>query len=86
MQVEVPEAILATDKREIRGSSSIYRCPQTRAQDGRSLGVTYSNEDRLCLDGQRLVNVSSAEYWSDSAEYRTEQESFAGRTGHGVPV
>ncbi|WP_408001807.1 NBR1-Ig-like domain-containing protein [Massilia sp. SM-13] len=36
--------------------------------------------DRLCLDGQRLVLVNgdstNAAYWSPTAEYRTELESF----------
>lgn len=49
---------------------------------GTNTEQTYSSQpvDRLCLDGQRLVLVngdsSNAAYWSPTAEYRTEVESF----------
>jgi len=57
--------------------SSIYRCPQTLAQDTKNHAVDFSNNDRLCLDGQRLMKVSAGTYWATNAEYRTEQDSFA---------
>jgi len=58
--------------------SSIYRCPQTIAQDGYSIPVRLDdNTDRLCLDGQRLMLVSGTGYFVNGAEYRTEQDSFA---------
>lgn len=57
--------------------SSIHRCGKTAAQDGFSFGVTYSAiEDRLCLDGQRLMVVSGS-YGVSGAEYRTELDTFA---------
>jgi len=60
----------------ISGLSSIHRCPQTPEQDGQALGVSYSNTDRLCLDGQRLVAVSGT-YGQDGTQYRTEVDSYA---------
>ncbi|HEY1991498.1 MAG TPA: FG-GAP-like repeat-containing protein, partial [Gammaproteobacteria bacterium] len=56
--------------------SQIHRCPATTAMDGYSSGVTYTANDRLCLDGQHLVLVSGA-YGADGAVYRTELDSFA---------
>ncbi|VAW42555.1 YD repeat protein, partial [hydrothermal vent metagenome] len=59
--------------------SSIYRCPQTIAQDEKSTSVNFSNTDRLCLDGQRLMLINATgdvAYWAVNAEYRTEQDSF----------
>ncbi len=61
----------------LSGTSSIHRCPQTPEQDGASVGVSYSNNDRLCLDGQRLVKVSSGAYGQSGSEYRTEVDSHA---------
>jgi|GEM_PF-865151 len=62
----------------ISGLSSIHRCPQTPEQDGRALGVSYTNSDRLCLDGQRLVLVSTGvSYGAANAVYRTEVDSYA---------
>ena len=61
----------------ISGLSSIHRCPQTPEQDGQVLGVSYTNNDRLCLDGQRLVLVAGSYYGAPNAEYRTEVDSYA---------
>ena len=60
----------------ISGLSSIHRCPQTPEQDGQTLGVSYSDNDRLCLDGQRLVKTSGT-YGLSGAHYRTEVDSYA---------
>ena len=60
----------------ISAGSSIYRCPQTLAQDGKNHAVDFSNEDRLCLDGQRLMLKSSGNYWDNGSKYSTEQDSF----------
>jgi hypothetical protein len=61
----------------ITGLSSISRCPATMAQDGFTRGISISDTDRLCLDGQRLIKVSAGGYWANGAEYRTEVDSFA---------
>lgn len=63
------------------GLSSIHRCGQTIAQDGVNGRIRFDLQDRLCLDGQRLVLVnlplSDANYWSDGAEYRTEVDQIS---------
>ncbi|MFC7286536.1 SpvB/TcaC N-terminal domain-containing protein [Herminiimonas glaciei] len=38
----------------LSGLSAIGRCPQTMAQDGKRGGVKLDNDDRYCLDAQRL--------------------------------
>jgi RHS repeat-associated protein len=62
------------------GLSSIHRCGKTIAQDGVNDRISFSNSDRLCLNGQRLVLVnltlSDVNYWVSTAEYRTEIDSF----------
>jgi hypothetical protein len=72
----------------LSGLSSISRCGRTIAQDGVNTGVTYDNNDRYCLDGQRLVMISpSGTYGGDGVEYRTERESFTKVISHGqVPA
>src|SRR5437867_2920998 len=44
----------------LEGLSAITRCPKTGAQDGvaDSRAVSYTSEDRYCLDGQRLLAPS----------------------------
>ncbi|MFZ2234943.1 MAG: SpvB/TcaC N-terminal domain-containing protein [Dokdonella sp.] len=58
-------------------SSAIQRCPQTLEQDGRARGVAYDADDRLCLDGRRLIRVGGSGYGQSGAEYRTEIDTFA---------
>lgn len=60
----------------LQGQSSITRCPRTPAQDGTRGGVNHDNNDRLCLDGRRLMVVSGS-YGADGAEYRFEQDDFS---------
>ncbi|GAA5442267.1 hypothetical protein Misp06_00441 [Microbulbifer sp. NBRC 101763] len=67
----------------IGGLSGITRCRQTLATDGKALPISWSPSDRFCLDGQRLINVSSKSYGADGAQYRTEIESFVKVTSHG---
>lgn len=58
--------------------SSIHRCPRTQAQDGVPRGVRLDAEDKLCLDGQRLLSApGGGTYGTPNARYRTEIESFA---------
>ena len=42
------------------GVSKIERCAATKAVDGVPGSVQYKNSDKLCLDGQRLIQVDSA--------------------------
>lgn len=57
--------------------SSIHRCGQIAAVNGElNFGVTYdADEDRLCLDGKRLI-VTSGGYGVGGAIYRTELDTF----------
>lgn len=61
----------------LSGLSSVHRCPQSVDQDGESLPVNYTNSDRLCLDGQRLVKMGGGAYGAAGQTYRTEIDSFA---------
>jgi|GEM_PF-2487904 len=64
----------------VSGLSSIHRCGKTVAQDGVNGRISFDKGDRLCLDGQRLMLVGVPEsddnYWSSTAVYRTEIDSF----------
>lgn len=63
------------------GQSMIHRCGQTIAQDGENNRIGFTNKDRLCLDGKRLVlanvGLSDDAYWANGAEYRTEIDSYS---------
>ena len=60
------------------GVSVITRCPQTKAVDGpnHKSGVNYDENDRFCLDGQRLIAVSGV-YGRDNTEYKTEIDNYS---------
>lgn len=60
----------------LEGSSTITRCPLTRATDGTHGAVNLNASDRFCLDGQRLLVVSGA-YGAAGSEYRTEMDQFS---------
>jgi RHS repeat-associated protein len=62
----------------LSGLSSIHRCPRTPEQDGVVGPVDFSTNDRLCLDGQRLVVVSTivTTYGTSGAVYRKEIDDF----------
>lgn len=66
----------------ISGLSTITRCGATIDRDGFKGGVNLDGNDKLCLDGQRLVPVSTGDQVAASGicanqtEYRTEMESF----------
>jgi RHS repeat-associated protein len=60
----------------LNAGSAISRCGATFAQDGFTRAVTFNaSNDRLCLDGQRLVAITGT-YGESNAEYRTEMDSF----------
>lgn len=74
----------------IVGGSMITRCPANRAIDGTPRGVAFDPSDKLCLDGQRLIQTDAAGTvfafpqsndslgpGSGTREYRTEKDSFA---------
>lgn len=66
----------------VTAASRIHRCERTAAQDGHLAAVTFSNQDRLCLDGERLILVSGT-YGLSGSQYRTEIDQFARITMHG---
>jgi hypothetical protein len=63
------------------GTSEMHRCPQTRAQDGAVRAIMLDANDRLCLDGMRLVLVSGT-YGAEGAEYRTEIDGYTKIISH----
>jgi hypothetical protein len=60
---------------QLTGLSAIKQCPRTFATDGTAAGVALDGSDVLCLDGVRLIDISSES--SPHTSYRTEDESFA---------
>ena len=73
---------------ELSGFTAITRCGQRWTPDGRLSGVTQTEEDRFCLDGQRLVPVDGdyGAYGADGTEYRTEVDSFRRIVSHLEPA
>ncbi len=71
------------------GVSTITRCPSTRPVDGVARAVEFDGNDRLCLDGQRLIRtdasgvppsplaIDDALGSAGTREYRTEVDSFS---------
>jgi hypothetical protein len=67
----------------LRGLSSIERCRKTAAQDGSAQPITLTPDDALCLDGERLYRLTSAELPGMDATtftrtHYTEIERFQG--------
>jgi len=60
----------------LSGLSVITRTPKTEFSDGEKGDISFTNEDRFVLDGQRLVKKDGT-YGSVGAEYGTEVESFS---------
>jgi hypothetical protein len=82
----------------VQGLSRITRCPATRYVDGRERGVMFDVDDKLCLDGQRLIQTDAngavlpvfpqandaRGIATGSREYRTEKDSYARIRAYGV--
>ncbi|WP_394132394.1 RHS repeat-associated core domain-containing protein [Shewanella maritima] len=66
----------------LAASSSIQRCKNTHVNDRNSLSVTFGDDDKLCLSGQRLMIVSG-HYGHSGAIYRTEIDNFSRVTQFG---
>jgi hypothetical protein len=58
------------------GLSVITRCEPTKAQEGAVGRVNLDDNDRYCLEGQKLILVSGV-YGQDAAVYRTEIDKFS---------
>jgi RHS repeat-associated protein len=67
----------------IGGLSGISRCRQTLSIDGNVRPISWTESDRFCLDGQRLIQVSGSQYGAVGAIYKTEMDSFATVTSIG---
>ena len=65
----------------LSGLGIINRCRQTLAQDGKALAIDWSDQDRFCLNGQRLL-VISGDYGAPNSQYKTEIDSFSKITAH----
>jgi len=72
----------------ISGLSSISRCPKSFVHDDEISGVNFTNQDRLCYNGQRLfvtpstqsnanAKVSDNDYWATDVIYHTEIDGFS---------
>jgi RHS repeat-associated protein len=61
---------------DLCGISSITRTGESIYYDGYVSAVNY-NDDRFCLDGQRLLMVNSGNYGGNGASYRTEQDQMS---------
>ncbi|CCO61730.1 putative Rhs family protein fused with Integrin alpha N-terminal domain [Vibrio nigripulchritudo] len=60
----------------LSGLSSITRCGKNLAKDGRWGGVRLNNDDRYCLDGQRLVAITGQD-GGHLTEYRLENNGYS---------
>lgn len=58
----------------VQGISTVTRCPATRITDGVPKNVTFGPLDKLCLDGQRLIQTDES------------GSTTAAQNGVGVPV
>ena len=72
------------------GASAISRCAKNLTSDNEQGNISHSANDRLCLNGQRLVtwgnqhdkNLSNNSYWA-ARKYHTEIDNFSVVTAHG---
>ena len=60
----------------IGGLNAVTRCRQTLHQDMQSLPLQWNEDDRFCLDGQRLL-LKSGTYGGPGSIYATEIDSYA---------
>ncbi|MBD1362946.1 VCBS repeat-containing protein [Mucilaginibacter sp. ZT4R22] len=61
----------------VGGFSYISRSPNTAATDSMTQNITFGPEDKLSLDGARLVGVDpKAIYGIENTEYRTENNQY----------
>ena len=59
----------------LAGQSAIARVKATYAVDGFNGSVSYGPDDRLALDGQRLIDIDGA-YGGANTLYYTEQQTW----------
>jgi hypothetical protein len=61
----------------LSGLGAIARCGRTYSTDLTKGGVLHDENDKFCLNGQRLIKVTGGVYGSAESTYRTEVDSFA---------
>ena len=66
----------------IGGVQTITRCPQSPIYDNHIQAVNFSNADRFCLDGRRLVLISGT-YGAPNSTYRLEVDNLTTITARG---
>lgn len=66
----------------LNAAGSISRCRQTWGQDRNAKPISWSSDDRFCLNGQRLL-LQSGNYGADGSTYKTEIDSYARITALG---
>lgn len=69
------------------GLTAITRCSSNKTQDGLIRGVDFSDQDKFCLSGEKLVAIKG-KYGADGTEYRTYNDNKIkvvsyGRQGNG---
>lgn len=67
---------------KLQGLSVIHRCSKTKAQDSEVGAVRFDENDRYCIDGQRLVPISGVN-GAVGTEYRTEIDGYSRIISHG---
>jgi RHS repeat-associated protein len=60
----------------LQAGGEISRCRQTLSVDRQSVPMNWSETDRFCLDGKRLLLVEGSAYGGVGAKYRTEVDSY----------
>ncbi|GAA6140404.1 hypothetical protein NBRC116584_02220 [Hydrogenophaga sp. 5NK40-0174] len=65
------------------GLSGIRRCAQNLVNDGVRRAVHYDQQDKLCMDGQRLELVTGT-YGAAGSEYRLQSDSFSRIVANGA--
>ncbi|MCA9684764.1 MAG: hypothetical protein KC457_21445, partial [Myxococcales bacterium] len=58
------------------GQSAVSRCAKNLLHDGHAAPVTFTEQDELCLDGQRLLLISGL-HWQTDAEYRLFEDDLS---------
>ena len=58
----------------VGGFSTIRRCVKGTSD---SDGISFNDDDALCLDGEPLTKINDTQHLTGGAEYRTSRESFA---------
>ncbi|MFC4700696.1 toxin TcdB middle/N-terminal domain-containing protein, partial [Glaciecola siphonariae] len=68
----------------VSGTSAITRCPPTPIEDGSIAPITFTQDDKFCLDGQRLrLDTSTGVMGESGTSYHLDIDNFSIITAHG---